>query len=61
MKNILPPYGVILRNAIRSGDRELMRAFVKYSEFMMSRDLDIDEHQRASWKAAHKELAKAAG
>jgi hypothetical protein len=60
MKNILPPYGVILRDAIATGDRDLMQAFVKYSAFMMEQNLDVSPEARASWKAAHEDLKKAA-
>lgn len=60
MKDILPPYGVILRDAIRSGDRELMRAYLDYSKFVMSQYPDIAGDQAADWKAAHAELEKAA-
>lgn len=61
MRKILPPYGVILRDAIRTGDRDLMQAFVKYSEFLMEKRPDITEGGLADWKAAHEELVKAAG
>lgn len=61
MKNILPPYGCILRDAISTGDRDLMQAFVKYSEFMLRQDLKVSDAKKESWKAAHAELQKAAG
>lgn len=59
MKNILPPYGVILRDAIATGDKDLMRAFVKYSDFMMGQKLDISDGDRAQWKDAHAALVDA--
>ncbi|MGC1496547.1 MAG: hypothetical protein WA790_12125 [Sulfitobacter sp.] len=61
MKNILPPYGVILRDAITTGDKDLMQAFVKYSDFMMKQDLHVSNENRESWKAAHAELVAASG
>ncbi len=61
MKNILPPYGVILRDAIATGDKDLMQAFVKYSDFMMKQDLNVSDKNRESWKAAHAELVSASG
>jgi hypothetical protein len=60
MKDILPPYGVILRDAIATGDKDLMGAFIKYSEFMMKQKIDLSDKDRESWKAAHQELEKAA-
>jgi hypothetical protein len=59
MRNILPPYGVILRDAIATGDKDLMQAFVKYSEFMMKQKLSVSDKDRENWKAAHQELKKA--
>ena len=61
MKDIIPPYGVILRDAISTGDRDLMQAFVKYSDFLMGQNLAISDRDRAQWKDAHEALVAAAG
>lgn len=61
MKDILPPYGVILRDAIATGDKDLMQAFVTYSDFMKKQDLSISSDMRRSWEIAHQELVKAVG
>ncbi|WP_394691733.1 hypothetical protein [Hoeflea sp.] len=61
MKNIIPPYGVILRDAIATGEKDLMRAFLKYSDFMMGQKLDIADGARAQWEEAHAALEAAAG
>jgi len=61
MKDILPPYGVILRDAIDTGDKGLMQAFVKYSDFVKSRGMDLTSEEQSSWDEAHKALVDAAG
>lgn len=61
MKDVLPPYGVILRDAIATGDRDLMRAYLAYSDFVMSRGLKASGSDMEAWKAAHSDLEKAVG
>ncbi|MCY0093926.1 hypothetical protein [Hoeflea ulvae] len=60
MKNIIPPYGVILRDAIATGDKDLMQAFIKYSDFLKSMDLKVSDRDRTQWEDAHAALVKAA-
>ncbi|WP_394691736.1 hypothetical protein [Hoeflea sp.] len=54
---IMPLYGMPIRAVLESGDRELMQAMLKVSDHLMSRTQEsVDD-----WRAAHEELAKAAG
>lgn len=54
---IVPLYGVPIRAVMNSGDPELMKAMLKVSDYLISRTQEgVDD-----WRAAHAELAKAAG
>lgn len=59
MKDIIPPYGVILRDAIKTGDPELMKAYQVYSSHMMKKLTGMDIDHLKDWIAAHDELSKA--
>ncbi|MCY0093923.1 hypothetical protein [Hoeflea ulvae] len=52
-------YGVIINEAIRSGDKDVMQAVAKVSEFMMGRADDDGSEMISDWHAAHKDLMKA--
>ena len=54
---IIPLYGVPIRDVIKQGDPDLMKAMLKVSDYMLSQA----EGGLADWKAAHSELKKAAG
>ncbi|MCY0093929.1 hypothetical protein [Hoeflea ulvae] len=54
---IMPLYGVAIRAVAESGDKDLMKAMLKVSDHLMSRAQEGVE----DWRAAHDELAKAAG
>lgn len=51
-------YGVIIREAMGSGDKELMGAVSKVSTFMLSRAEGADDTLN-DWKKADDELKKA--
>ncbi|MGC1496549.1 MAG: hypothetical protein WA790_12135 [Sulfitobacter sp.] len=54
---IVPLYGVPIRAAMETGDKELMQAMLKVSSHLIGRAQGgVDD-----WKAAHEELGKAAG
>lgn len=52
-------YGVIINEAIRSGDKEVMHAVAKVSKFMMERAGDEEGEMISDWKDAHENLMKA--
>ncbi|WP_394691730.1 hypothetical protein [Hoeflea sp.] len=52
-------YGVIINEAIRSGDKEVMQAVAKVSTFMMDRAGDDKSDMISDWHAAHEDLMKA--
>jgi hypothetical protein len=60
-------YGVIINHAIQSGDKEVMQAVAKVSDFMMERAGDMSSaggdvaEMAADWKSAHKDLMHALG
>lgn len=52
-------YGVVIRDAIQTGDKDLMRSVLKVSEYMLPRagsGPQVDD-----WRAAQGELEKAVG
>lgn len=57
---IVPLYGVPIRDALNSGDKELMQAMRKVSAHMLS-NTDASGGAMDDWKAAHAELEKALG
>lgn len=54
-------YGVIIHEAINSGDKDIMQATAKVSKFMMNRVSRDDSAEHAEWHKAHDELMKALG
>ncbi len=60
-------YGVIINHAIQSGDKDVMQAVAKVSEFMMDRAGDMSgaggeaAEMSEDWKSAHKDLMRALG
>lgn len=54
----IPLYGVPIQDAIATGDRDLMRAMEKVSDFMLA-GTRPDAPDLAEWKAAHAALKKA--
>lgn len=51
-------YGVVIREAMGSGDKDLMEAVSKVSTFMLKRS-DGDDDALNDWKQADGELKKA--
>ena len=51
-------YGVVIREAMGSGDKELMEAVSKVSTFMLKRS-EGDDDALSDWKRADGELKKA--
>lgn len=54
-------YGVIIHEAINSGDKAVMQATAKVSKFMMDRVGKAEGPEHDEWHAAHDELMKALG
>ena len=54
-------YGVIINQAIQSGDKEVMQAVAKVSSFMMGRVEKSDDEILSDWYGAHEELMRALG
>ncbi len=52
-------YGVIINEAIQSGDKEVMHAVAKVSKFMMDRAGREGGEMIDDWKSAHDDLIKA--
>ena len=53
-------YGVIINQAIKSGDKDVMQAVAKVSKFMMDRvESDRSDQLIRNWHDAHEELMKA--
>ena len=53
-------YGVVIRDAIGTGDKELIKAVSKVSTFMLSR-AEGDDDALVDWKNADAELRKSLG
>lgn len=51
----ITPYGVPIRDVIASGDKELMQAMVKLSDFCAKRE---GAERSGEWEDAHRELQK---
>lgn len=56
----IPLYGVPIQDAIATGDRDLMQAMAKVSEFLL-RDTKAGGAELEQWQAAHGALKKALG
>ncbi|WP_394691735.1 hypothetical protein [Hoeflea sp.] len=54
----LMPYGVPIRDVIASGDKDLMQAMVRVSDFCAKRD---GAEPSSDWADAHRDLQRAAG
>jgi hypothetical protein len=54
-------YGVIINQAIQSGDKDVMQAVAKVSNFMMGRVDKSDDEMVSDWYKAHDDLLKALG
>lgn len=52
-------YGVIINHAIQSGDKDVMQAVAKVSQFMMERVDSGPDDMIADWKSAHERLMSA--
>jgi len=54
---IVPLYGVVVRDILATGDKDLISAVQKVSAHLLSKA----EGEVSDWKAAHSEIAKALG
>lgn len=54
-------YGVIINDAIKSGDKEVMQAVATVSKFMMGRVDKSDDEMISDWRSAHEDLMRALG
>jgi len=61
MAEICPLYGVVIRDAMRSGDKELMSNLLRVSQHLLGASAKYGSGCVDDWKTAHGELEKAVG